>query len=305
VFVQSRSELLVTTLEYMELPANVGAIVSLRSTLGRLGLVTGASLVDPGYRGRLVLPLHNLGHIPICLYPGVRLFAVAFAEIQGVGAAGYPRVYEAAAEADPSQLVAPGELEDLKSLLSDRANNLQADYAPRKPIQVLLSEALEAEGKEKGMALERLVTEICKTIEGLKVLRVDARLKAEELDIVLQNDNSDGFWRFLGSPIVVECKNWSHKVGAREISVLFDKLDSISPDAKTGILVAPNGVSGDTYSDAVLKIREKRKAGRYIIVLDRNDLDEIAKGTHAAKVIEHKYTELLVIESVRRRRGSL
>lgn len=59
--------------------------------------------------------------------------------------------------------------------------------------------------------------------------------------------------------------------------------------------MAPNGVSGNFHSDGVLKIREKRQQGHYIILFDRQDLKEIAKGTHAAEVIERKYDALCLI----------
>lgn len=70
---------------------------------------------------------------------------------------------------------------------------------------------------------------------------------------------------------------------------------AISPDVRLGILVAPNGVSGDYRSDGLLKIREKRQQGLYIVVLAREDLEAIASGTHASKVIERKYDELFLI----------
>ena len=99
------------------------------------------------------------------------------------------------------------------------------------------------------------------SLDGLHILRRNARLRAEELDLVIKNDLTTGFWRIAGSPLIVECKNWSGKVGAREISVLVDKLQALSPDAKTGILVALNAVTGDSYSDAMLKILKLDSAG--------------------------------------------
>jgi Restriction endonuclease len=98
-----------------------------------------------------------------------------------------------------------------------------------------------------------------------------------------------------GSPIIVECKNWTEKVGAREIGVLLDKLHSVSPDAKAGILVAPNGITGDSYSDAVLKIREARQRGRYILVLDLKDLEDIAKGMSLSDVVQKKFDVTILI----------
>ena len=77
--------------------------------------------------------------------------------------------------------------------------------------------------------------------------------------------------------------------------MLSDKLTSIGPDAKTGILIALNGISGNALRDAGLKIREKRQKGQYIIVLDRKDLDEIVQRGNSLALIERKYEELIVI----------
>ena len=128
-----------------------------------------------------------------------------------------------------------------------------------------------------------------------QILKRNARLRAEELDLVIKNDLTTGFWRLAGSPIIVECKNWAEKVGAPEISLLLDKLQAIGPDAKTGILVALNGITGNSYADAVLKVREARQRGRYILVLDHHDLQEIADGMSLTHVVEKKYGETILI----------
>ena len=105
-------------------------------------------------------------------------------------------------------------------------------------------------------------------MRGLRVIKRNARLRAEELDLLIRNDLATGFWRLAGSPLVVECKNWADKVGAREVTVLIDKLRTVGPESRTGVLVALNGVTGDFRRDAVLKIREARQAGRFVIVLE-------------------------------------
>lgn len=287
------SLLIATTLEYIQIPRDLVGITFSRSSLARAGLLTFSSTVDPSFQGRLTVEFSNLGSIPIALYPGMRIVRLGFVQTKAIGE--YRKKYLASMTREFSKIDLDADFEKVRNLMSKRTKGLEAKRAPTMPIRDLLSKALEAEGPEKGKALERLTVEIFHTIKGLKVLDVNVRLKAEELDMVLQNNINVGFWRFAGSPIIVECKNWSDKVGAREISVLSDKLNSIGPDAKTGILIAPNGVSGDSASNAILKIREKRQRGQYIILLDRQALEEIVDGTHASVVIERKYGELLLI----------
>jgi len=51
-----------------------------RSSLGRLGLVvhSTAARFDPGFKGKAIMEIGNLGVIPIALYPGIRVCAMTF-----------------------------------------------------------------------------------------------------------------------------------------------------------------------------------------------------------------------------------
>ena len=50
------------------------------------------------------------------------------------------------------------------------------------------------------------------------------------------------------------------------------------------ILITINGITGkDEREDARSVIRDARKEGRIIIVLDKNDLEDIAKGIYPAE----------------------
>lgn len=67
------------TLEYVRLPADLGAQALGRSSWGRLGLVIAtATMVQPNFAGTITLELSNLGTVPIVLYVGVRIAQLAF-----------------------------------------------------------------------------------------------------------------------------------------------------------------------------------------------------------------------------------
>lgn len=67
-----------STLEFIRMPAHLGAYVLGRSSWGRVGLIVAtAIMVQPGYTGTLTLELVNEGDSPICLYPGVRIAQLA------------------------------------------------------------------------------------------------------------------------------------------------------------------------------------------------------------------------------------
>lgn len=78
--IQSNEHLLIKSLEYLEVPTYLTAIIGLRSTFSRLGLNTPPTFVDPGFKGTLVL--HLIGSsFPIKLYECMPIFKVIFMNI--------------------------------------------------------------------------------------------------------------------------------------------------------------------------------------------------------------------------------
>jgi dCTP deaminase len=61
--------------EYIKVPEDIMGSVDGRSSLGRLGIsihATSAS-INPGWEGRFVLEISNMGRMPVALYPGMRI----------------------------------------------------------------------------------------------------------------------------------------------------------------------------------------------------------------------------------------
>lgn len=71
---------LASTLEYIVIPEYLSARLEGRSNWGRVGLQvhSTAGFVDPGFKGRLTFELHNLGKLPLPLYPGIRIGQLCF-----------------------------------------------------------------------------------------------------------------------------------------------------------------------------------------------------------------------------------
>ena len=71
---------LAITQEDIELPPDIMGRLDGRSSLGRLGLVvhSTAARFDPGWKGKAIMEIGNLGVIPIALYPGIRVCAMTF-----------------------------------------------------------------------------------------------------------------------------------------------------------------------------------------------------------------------------------
>jgi dCTP deaminase len=74
---------LATTLEWIEIADDLVGRIEGRSSLGRLGIIVHgtASIFDPGWKGKAVMELGNLGVVPVLLWPGMRVCAFTFEEL--------------------------------------------------------------------------------------------------------------------------------------------------------------------------------------------------------------------------------
>lgn len=162
-------------------------------------------------------------------------------------------------------------------------------------IEELYEEASTAETTaEKGDSLESLVELIFeKAIPDTSVQSTNNRTRVEEIDLQLRNEEKRYPWKDLGSPINVECKNWSETVGVDVIYSAFGKAKATSPDCRCIILVCWEGIS-DSYDgrNGGQAIREIRRDGIDILTLDKTDLKRIVETGDAQVVFENKMDEL-------------
>ena len=68
-----------TVKEYIRMPDDLVGTVDGRSSLGRVGVVIHATStsINPGWEGRFVLEITNIGKMPVALYPGQRVAKLA------------------------------------------------------------------------------------------------------------------------------------------------------------------------------------------------------------------------------------
>lgn len=146
---------------------------------------------------------------------------------------------------------------------------------------------------EKKLTYEYLAVFLIGAVNGLTVIGHDKRGASEEIDLWVSNASDDSFWqRHVGDPFIVECKNWMDPVGVTEIR----KLLSIMEDKKVqfALLLAKNGVTGTKYQDAIRLMQNAVKDRRYIIVLNYDDLLEIASKLHPSDKIKKKFYSLIM-----------
>lgn len=69
--------ILFSTLEYIKLPDNVYAVLSMRSSYSRLGIAI-STIVQPGYCGCFSIEIVNTGNTPIKIMAGARMIQARF-----------------------------------------------------------------------------------------------------------------------------------------------------------------------------------------------------------------------------------
>lgn len=95
-FIMHPQELiLAATIEEIALPADILGRLEGRSSLGRLGIIVHgtAPLFFPGFHGRAVLELGNIGPMPVALYPGMRICAFTFEKLSSPSSRPYKGKY--------------------------------------------------------------------------------------------------------------------------------------------------------------------------------------------------------------------
>lgn len=84
---------LATTVEHLEIAPDLLGRLEGRSSLGRIGIIvhSTAARFDPGWNGKPVMELGNIGVMPVALYPGMRICSFTFEEVSSPVEAPYAK----------------------------------------------------------------------------------------------------------------------------------------------------------------------------------------------------------------------
>lgn len=153
----------------------------------------------------------------------------------------------------------------LTSLAADRASVTLAE---------LWASARSCEDSaRKGRLLEDLLELLLKQIPGF-VVSTRRRSLDEEFDLVVRNESPDPFWAKDGQYFLVECKNWTSKVGPADLDRFVGKLERRHRRATLGFVVAPNGFTSG-FSSTLAARRYQRVL---IVPIDEQALAELVVG---------------------------
>lgn len=152
----------------------------------------------------------------------------------------------------------------------------------------------------RGRAFEDLICYVFNQVPGISITRRNEMnvFHTEEIDVALWNDaDGEGFF-FLPNIILVECKNWSNRVGSEEVNWFDSKLRNRG--LGFGILVAAKGITGESadltaaHSIVAAALRESRR----LVVIQRHELMELTHSRELVTLVKEKLCDLAVTGSL-------
>lgn len=146
--------------------------------------------------------------------------------------------------------------------------------------------------KEKKEVLERFTARIVETTDGFEISHKDKRGLDSEIDLMVINECKQRTLEEMGTPLLVECRNWSVPMPAKAIRDFGTKLKD--RNIQTGIIVSTKGVTGNEKTDAKEAIRIfLTRDNIKILVLDEKDLQKIADGKmRFAEMLRKKFYDI-------------
>ncbi len=148
----------------------------------------------------------------------------------------------------------------------------------------------------QGKALEDLICYVLQKLPGISVTRRNETnsFHTEEIDVAFWNEQHARGLPFLPNVILVECKNWSTTVGSEQVNWFDTKLRNRG--LSFGILVASNGITGDTddITDAHSIIAAGLRESRQLIVITKGELLGLADTSDLVLMIKEKLCDLAV-----------
>jgi Restriction endonuclease len=100
-----------------------------------------------------------------------------------------------------------------------------------------------------------------RSVDGFQVFPPRRRSEDEEIDLVIRIDSSDPLWARESPYILVECKNWSRRVGPDAFDRFRNKIKRRYGRATLGVFVAPGG-----FTEGFHTTRSTERKGKILVV---------------------------------------
>ncbi|WP_435097445.1 restriction endonuclease [Halarchaeum sp. P4] len=144
--------------------------------------------------------------------------------------------------------------------------------------------------QEKGESLENLAGLLFDGIDATATTEQNMFTATSEVDVVARHEGVRDYTLFdeYSRYILIECKNWSKPVGAKQIRDFKGKLQASG--VNLGVFFSQSGVTGGTRGEYALGELDMafRNEGIAIVVVDANDLEWIRNGNSFYDLLERK-----------------
>jgi CheY-like chemotaxis protein len=141
----------------------------------------------------------------------------------------------------------------------------------------------------KGRLLEDLLELLLAQVRGF-VVAARQRGADEEFDLVVRNESPDPTWSKESPYILVECKNWSSKVGPDELDRFTNKLRRRYDRTSLGFFVAANGFT-EGFETTLLAARE---GGVLVVPVTGQDLDALVQALDVGEALKALHQRAVV-----------
>jgi Restriction endonuclease len=149
---------------------------------------------------------------------------------------------------------------------------------------------------KQGRALEDLICYVLGQVPGVSITHRNELnvFQTEEIDVAIWNDCSPDGLFFLPNIVLIECKNWSNRVGSAELSWFDAKLRNRG--LAFGILVSTLGITGETaditaaHSVVAAALRESRR----LIIITTDELLTVGSTEALVRLVKLKICDLAV-----------
>jgi CheY-like chemotaxis protein len=154
----------------------------------------------------------------------------------------------------------------------------------------LLTEARAEPGAaRKGRVLEDLLELLLAQVTGF-IVAARQRGADEEFDMLVRNEPPDPLWAKESPYILVECKNWSSKVGPDELDRFRNKLRRRYDRTRLGFFVAANGFTGGFESS----LQAAREGDVLVVPVNGDDLGALVQAPHVSEALKALHQRAVV-----------
>jgi ActR/RegA family two-component response regulator len=146
---------------------------------------------------------------------------------------------------------------------------------------LLVQTQTEPDSARKGRLLEDLLELLLTRIRGF-VVAARQRGADEELDLLVRNESLDPFWSKESPYILVECKNWSAKVGPDELDRFRNKLRRRYDRTRLGFFVAASGFTAGVETTLLAA----REGDMLVVPVTGQDLDALVQAPDIGEALK-------------------